>query len=361
MRQLSERILMTTYFQPVSSGAFGRDHVAHYLVDVDEDEVQSSLDELSSLGFAAPHSSKGYHGPQLYVGTKSGWRQREALLRQHGRRHKAMVRSGPSVEDIILAILNRPQPPAGYMASDNWFPSEALEVYLHTDAAPVVAASDRLVELELADYVTRDVRNVEYNGIKPTLKGARLYKARVRRELEIDEGSWILDEIKRTRVSLFFAWQSDFGPSRNQISDALKRLESEAAQWLMPSPLVIELAVEPEDGAVRIDSSLQDKIARTDLFVADVTPVYRYSGKLCPNPNVLVEIGFALAALAPPQIILIERARDDVPGDGVPGTLPFDIRQVHRIRYDQPKELRRALISHVKGRLQALGLLSRPE
>lgn len=360
MAPLFDQVLMTSYFRPLGEGAFNEDHIAHYLGKYDESDVRLVLAALVEQGFATPHEAHGWKGSPLLVATDSGWRMRESLLRRYGRRHKSLLSADSSLEDMLVAILNRPQPPAGYFASENEFSFLELGIYLaRFDDAVIIDASNNLIARGLAAAASRSVHGVNYPGIKPTLKGERVYENEVRSRLQIVADSWILAEQIRDRIGVFFAWQSDFGTSRNNIQDALSRLEEEAAGWALVAPLIVEQAVEPKDGAVRIDSTLQDKIANADLFVGDITPVYAYDGKLCPNPNVLIEVGFALASLAAPQVVLIERARDGetIPGDGVRGTLPFDIRQVHRIRYTEPKDLRRSLVGHVRERLRVLGLL----
>ena len=162
-------------------------------------------------------------------------------------------------------------------------------------------------------------------------------------------------------IEIFFAWQSDYKTSRNQIDDALKRMVKECnGGWHPMRPMVVTSATEVGDGAVRIDSALMEKIQRARLFVGDVTPILGSDLDLYPNPNVLIEVGYALASKAPGEVILVEHARSEaaIPGDPKDGArMPFDIDHVQRIRYAKPADLRRRLLAEAQAALKRLGLL----
>lgn len=147
-------------------------------------------------------------------------------------------------------------------------------------------------------------------------------------------------------IRVFYAWQSDYPTSRNQIGDALERVAARLNERGGAPRIVITTAVDLGDGAVRIDSVLQEKIVDADAFVGDVTPVLRQGGRLYPNPNVLIEVGFALAGKASSRVVLLvyERDPESLPGDAVSADrFPFDIDHVHRIRYKEAATLRKRL------------------
>lgn len=51
-------------------------------------------------------------------------------------------------------------------------------------------------------------------------------------------------------------------------------------------------------GAPDIGDSIYDKIDSADIFIADVTIINQdYAGRKTPNPNVLIELGYAIKAL----------------------------------------------------------------
>jgi hypothetical protein len=148
---------------------------------------------------------------------------------------------------------------------------------------------------------------------------------------------------ERTGVNMkvFWSWQSD-SPSRvnkNFVKEAL-----EAALELAADDLNLTEADRPEldhdtknaAGLVEIAATIFEKVDSADVFVGDVTPVARTdNGKYLPNPNVLIELGYALRALGHKKIILVS---NDAFG-GRPEDLPFDLR--HRrgpIRYDLKPE-----------------------
>src|SRR5688572_18022213 len=102
-------------------------------------------------------------------------------------------------------------------------------------------------------------------------------------------------------MKIFYSWQSDSPPStnRNFIEDALER----AARSVQRDPAVeaepvIERDTKGLSGSPDIFAAILTKIAACDLVVADVTLVTPANAKKpSPNPNVLVELGFALRCL----------------------------------------------------------------
>ena len=80
-------------------------------------------------------------------------------------------------------------------------------------------------------------------------------------------------------------------------------------------------------GSPDIVDSLLEHIDEADLFVADLTPIYSFEKKdgavkKSPNPNVLIELGYASKAIGWDRIICVI--------DGEPSELPFDI-SLHRM------------------------------
>lgn len=74
-------------------------------------------------------------------------------------------------------------------------------------------------------------------------------------------------------------------------------------------------------GAPDIGDSIYDKIDSADIFIADVTIINQdYAGRKTPNPNVLIELGYAIKALGWDRIILLYNK-----DFGEIEELPFDI------------------------------------
>jgi hypothetical protein len=136
---------------------------------------------------------------------------------------------------------------------------------------------------------------------------------------------------------VFYSWQSDLPNATNRafIDKALER----AAQAMRKD---IELAIEPVidrdtvglPGAPDIGKAIFDKIDRCDVFVADVSIVRRSEGsRPTPNPNVLVELGYALKSLGHERILLVINS-----AFGGPELLPFDLRQKRALSYQLESE-----------------------
>src|SRR5438105_94039 len=101
--------------------------------------------------------------------------------------------------------------------------------------------------------------------------------------------------------TIFYSWQSDLPNASNRgfIQTALERagkaLSADDALNVQP---VIERDTQGIPGAPDIAKVIFEKIAAADVFVADVSIVTgQHEGRPSPNPNVLVELGYALKAI----------------------------------------------------------------
>ena len=73
---------------------------------------------------------------------------------------------------------------------------------------------------------------------------------------------------------------------------------------------------------VDIAATILRKVERSAVFVADVTTVARPDkGWALQNPNVLIELGFAMKALTPERVVLVANEALGFKPKG----LPFDI------------------------------------
>lgn len=102
-------------------------------------------------------------------------------------------------------------------------------------------------------------------------------------------------------------------------------------------------------GTPDIAMSIFAKIASADIFVADVSIVnHQDGGRPTPNPNVLFELGFAVAELGWDNVVLV---MNEFFGD--PSVLPFDLRGrriiVYRVSPEEEKAEARGLL---QGRLE---------
>lgn len=141
------------------------------------------------------------------------------------------------------------------------------------------------------------------------------------------------DEIE---IVVFYSWQSDLPKVTNQqaIRTALRIAISNAEGELFERDLSIRIdeATKRTSGSPNIPATILQKIALSDIFVCDVTPIYKASDghpKSSANPNVIFELGYAVAQLGWDRIILLF---NDAFGD-FPQDLPFDFDRHRASRY----------------------------
>jgi hypothetical protein len=135
---------------------------------------------------------------------------------------------------------------------------------------------------------------------------------------------------------VFYSWQSDLPNACNRgfIQSAL---ENAAAAIKADDTVEIEPVVDRDTqgvpGAPDIASTIFAKITAADVFVADVSIIGRADKRATPNPNVLIELGYALKALGHGRVILVfNRAFGKIE------ELPFDLKMRRVLAYEMPAE-----------------------
>lgn len=133
--------------------------------------------------------------------------------------------------------------------------------------------------------------------------------------------------------SIFYSWQSDSDASTNRnlievaLKRALQRLKKDATVTIDP---VLDRDTSGLAGSPSITEAIFSKITMADVFVADVTIVNpRAKGRRTPNPNVLVELGFAVSTIGWEQIVLVQNI-----SNSSQEALPFDLRGRRVVAYD---------------------------
>ncbi len=128
--------------------------------------------------------------------------------------------------------------------------------------------------------------------------------------------------------TVFFAWQLDT-PSAQNKAFIWKALEHATASVEVSAP--VEASPRPESdtggvaGSPNIIETIFRRIRNCAIFVADLTFTAKSeSGKLSPNPNVLIELGYAARSVGWERTILVINDMYGTAKD-----LPFDILQ-HR-------------------------------
>jgi hypothetical protein len=141
------------------------------------------------------------------------------------------------------------------------------------------------------------------------------------------------------RSTIFFSWQSDrpSGEGRNFIEEclqaALKNLSYDVEfQGAVRGGVEVESDVKNTPGTPRIFQTILNKIQRATLFVPDFTFVAtRANGDPTPNPNVLIEYGYALKCIGENRIVSVMNSAYGAPSRE---TMPFDlIEHQHPITY----------------------------
>ena len=129
--------------------------------------------------------------------------------------------------------------------------------------------------------------------------------------------------------TVFYSWQSDLpnGTNRGFILGALKQaakaVRSDAAVGIDP---VVDRDTAGVAGSPEIAAVIFEKIAQADIFVPDVSLVTPPGSKRpSPNPNVLLELGFAISRLDWDRVVMVMNT-----AFGEPALLPFDLRG-HRV------------------------------
>ena len=128
--------------------------------------------------------------------------------------------------------------------------------------------------------------------------------------------------------TVFFSWQSDLNETRNIIRDALgKAVRNQNRVVALEEALRVDEDTADVAGWPEITSTILQKIEHCEVFIADITPVNGpESGfRLTPNPNVMFELGYALAtSLGRTRIICVVNGAY-LPSEGLK-EMPFDVR-----------------------------------
>ncbi len=137
---------------------------------------------------------------------------------------------------------------------------------------------------------------------------------------------------------VFYSWQSDLPNATNRgligeaLGAALTELASVGTTAVEPAP---DRDTQGVAGAPDIAATIFEKIDAAAVFVADVSLVTPLgSERPAPNPNVLIELGYAMRALGPCRIVLVCNEHF-----GRVEQLPFDLRARRVLTYTNDPDL----------------------
>ena len=131
----------------------------------------------------------------------------------------------------------------------------------------------------------------------------------------------------KTQYKIFYSWQSDDKSSQNTLNIALQNAVDDLSDKGIR--IDIDYSTLGESGMPSIDQTILRKIDACDIFLADITPIVTYQRTLgngqqikkeVPNPNVLLELGYAMSALGVGYVIVAAHQ-----GNWISANLPFDI------------------------------------
>ena len=145
------------------------------------------------------------------------------------------------------------------------------------------------------------------------------------------------------QIDVFYSWQSDLPKTKQYISDCLNDI---ARNQFGEHSINISRDARNSNGSVNLADTLFKRIDQSSIFVADLTIINSESnGRKCCNPNVLIELGYAMNNLGIENILLLFDTKYGNVED-----LPFDIRQNRIIKFNSEKDnktLKRILKSEI--------------
>lgn len=134
---------------------------------------------------------------------------------------------------------------------------------------------------------------------------------------------------------IFYSWQSDLPNATNRgfIQRALENVANAiAADTTNDHVPIVDRDTQGVPGAPNIAKTIFEKIDGADVLVADVSTIGSIGDQSTPNPNVLIELGYALCSLGDKQIVLVINT-----AYGTPEHLPFDLKMHRVMTYNMPE------------------------
>ncbi|MGO7821256.1 hypothetical protein ACC684_28810 [Rhizobium ruizarguesonis] len=160
----------------------------------------------------------------------------------------------------------------------------------------------------------------------------------------------------KRKITVFYAWQSDRDTRENQhfiriaLDDAAARINEDSALGV---EVKIDADTEGVVGTPPVTETILNKIRSADIFVPDLTFVAETDGgKLVPNPNVMVEYGYALRSLTFEAMMPVMNTYY-----GEPEKLPFDLGHVrhptqYKLEPNSPDGVRRTARAKLSEKLE---------
>ena len=131
--------------------------------------------------------------------------------------------------------------------------------------------------------------------------------------------------------TIFYSWQSDTNPKHNRyfIEDCTNQAISniKSADGMKVDP-VLDRDTLNQPGSIPIAETILKKIDNCAIFLSDVTVINASDrGRKTANPNVLMELGYAIGRVGHTRIINVLNTYYGDPQEN-DQILPFDIRHL---------------------------------
>ncbi len=126
--------------------------------------------------------------------------------------------------------------------------------------------------------------------------------------------------------TIFYSWQSDLPKETNlsAVRQSLRNASNFVEIEIEDTRIEIDEATRDTAGSPNVPKTIFDKISASDIFICDLTTINASAPiefKRVPNPNVLIELGYAIATLGWERIIMVFNEAHGI----FPTDLPFDI------------------------------------
>ena len=165
------------------------------------------------------------------------------------------------------------------------------------------------------------------------------------------------------KCTIFYSWQSDL-PNKDNRSFIENCIEKSIKKIKVGFEVGLTVALDRDTkkmvGTPDIAGTIFDKIAKADVFICDISIINGDDqGRKCPNPNVLLELGYAVKTLGWDRIICFYNIKY-----GSIDNVPFDLSHRRIFCYNSDKanekeEVSRALAVGIK-EMMSKGLVGNP-
>lgn len=146
------------------------------------------------------------------------------------------------------------------------------------------------------------------------------------------------------KASIFYSWQSDLPNNTNRsfienaIKKAIKKLSFETQVYAEYDRDTLGITGSPD-----ISDAIFEKIDKSSIFLCDISIVNSdYYGRKTPNPNVLVELGYAAKTLGWEKVICLFNVKYGDLRD-----LPFDLNHKRILCYNSDNTNEKDKVSEI--------------